>query len=239
MARQQTHRGLAPKDDRLFSERQLPALRVGAADLCWLLDRGYAARSALELVGNRHNLTSRQRNGVARYACSQADVLRREQSRVEPAELRGKELWLDGFNVLTLLESALAGGIVILGRDGCCRDVAGIHRRYRKMSETISALRMVGETAAAWGVTCCRWWLDKPVSNSGRLRTLILDTAAMAGWKMEAELTFSPDHVLSHSDQVIATSDGIVLDRCQRWVNLVRLIITERISQARLLDFSA
>ena len=36
------------------------------------------------------------------------------------------------------------------------------------------------------------------------------------------ELTFSPDHVLSHTDEIIATSDGIVLDRCQRWVNLAR-----------------
>jgi hypothetical protein len=239
VARQQTHRGLAPKDERLFGDRQLPGLRSAAADLCWLLDRGYAVRSALELVGNRHNLTSRQRNGVARYACSQEDAQRRERLRVEPAQLQGRELWLDGFNVLTMLESALAGGIVILGRDGCCRDVAGIHRRYRKMSETVSALRMVGETAAAWGVTCCRWWLDKPVSNSGRLKTLILGTAAAGGWKMEAELTFSPDHVLSHTDQVIATSDGIVLDRCQRWVNLVRLVMSERIPQARVLDLSA
>jgi hypothetical protein len=239
VARQQTHRGLAPKDDRLFSGRQLPALRAAAGDLCWLLDRGYAARSALELVGNRHNLTSRQRNGVARYACSQEDAQHRRQLRVEPAQLQGQELWLDGFNVLTMLESALAGGIVILGRDGCCRDVAGIHRRYRKMSETVSALRMVGETATAWGVTCCRWWLDKPVSNSGRLKKLILETAAAAGWKMEAELSFSPDHVLSHTDQVIATSDGIVLDRCQHWVNLVRLVIAERIPQARLLDLSS
>jgi hypothetical protein len=239
VARQQVHRGLAPKDDRFFSGRQLPRLRSAAADLCWLLDRGYAVRSALELVGNRHNLTSRQRNGVARYTCSQEDVQRREQRRVEPAQVQGQELWLDGFNVLTMLESALAGGIVILGRDGCCRDIAGIHRRYRKMTETVSALRMVGETAAVWGVTCCRWWLDKPVSNSGRLKTLILETAAGAGWNMEAELTFSPDHVLSHTEQVIATSDGIVIDRCQRWVNLVRLVIAERIPQARLLDLSS
>jgi hypothetical protein len=238
MSRHQTHRGLAPQDERLFADPQLPALRAAAGDLCWLLDRGYAPRSALELVGNRHNLTSRQRNGVARYACSWEDVQRRQQCRVEPAQLQGRELWLDGFNVLTVLESALAGGIVVLGRDGCCRDVAGIHRRYRKMNETVLAVRMVGEIATAWGVICCRWWLDKPVSNSGRLKTLILETAASAGWTMEAELTFSPDHILSHTDQVIATSDGIVLDRCQRWVNLARLLITERIPQARWLDLS-
>ena len=238
MARHQTHRGLAPQDERLFADRQLPALRAAAADLCWLLDRGYASRSAVELVGNRHNLTSRQRNAVARYACADEDAQRRRRLRVEPAQLAGHELWLDGYNVLTVLESGLAGGIVLLCRDGCCRDIAGIHRCYRKVTETFPVLRMVGEAAAAWGVSCCRWWLDKPVSNSGRLKAAILEAAAEAGWKMEVELTFSPDHVLSHTGEIIATSDGIVLDRCQRWVNLARLLITERITQARLLDLS-
>lgn len=239
MARHQTHRGPAPQDERLFAARQLPALRTAAADLCWLLDHGYAARSALELVGNRHNLTSRQRMAVSRYACSREDARRREKLCVEPARLQGQELWLDGYNVLTLLESALAGGMVLLGRDGCCRDIAGIHRRYRKVNETIPALRLAGETASALGVSVCRWWLDQPVSNSGRLKTLIRETARNSGWKMEAELTFSPDHVLSHTDQIIATSDGVVLDHCRHWINLARLIIAQRIPQARLLDLSS
>jgi hypothetical protein len=55
---------------------------------------------------------------------------------------------------------------------------------------------------------------------------------------MEVELTFSPDHVLSHTGEIIATSDGIVLDHCQRWVNLARLIIADHLPQARLLDLS-
>jgi len=236
MARHQTHRGAAAQDDRLFAARQLPALRAAAFDLCWLLDRGYAVRSANELVGNRHNLTSRQRMAVSRCACSREDADRREQLRIGPAQLRGVELWLDGYNVLTVLESALGGGIVLPSRDGCCRDIAGIHRRYRKVNETGPVLRMVGETVSAWGVTCCRWFLDRPVSNSGRLKTLILETAAEAGWKMDVDLSFSPDHVLSETDQAIATSDGVVLDRCRRWVNLTREIITTRIPNARLVD---
>src|SRR5208283_1637442 len=151
MARHQTNRGLPPQDDRLSAARQLPALRAAAADLCWLLDRGYAPRSAVELVGNRHNLTSRQRMAVSHHACSRENVQHREKLRVEPLSLRNHELWLDGYNVLTILESALAGGIVLLCRDGCCRDIAGIHRRYRKVTETIPVLRMVGEVARTWG----------------------------------------------------------------------------------------
>jgi hypothetical protein len=238
VARHQTHRGQAPQDERLFAARQLPRLWAAAGDLCWLLDRGYALRSAIELVGNRHALTRRQRMALSRYACSHSAAQHRHELRVEPTQLQGQELWLDGFNVLTVLESALAGGIVLLGRDGCCRDIAGIHRRHRKTEETIPVLRLVGEVTAAWGISRCRWWLDQPVSNSGRLKTLICEVAARAGWTMDVELTFSPDHVLSHTDHVIATSDGAVLDRCQRWVNLTRFIITERIPQAWLLDLS-
>lgn len=56
MTRHQTHRGPAPQDERLFAARQIPALRAAVSDLCWLLDDGYAARSAVELVGNRYTL---------------------------------------------------------------------------------------------------------------------------------------------------------------------------------------
>src|SRR5262245_22615097 len=234
----QSHRGPASEDERLFSTRQLPALRAAMHDLCWLLDRSYAPRSALELVGNRYVLTSRQRMAVGRCACSLEDAQQRRRLEVAPDTVRGRELWLDGYNVLTLIESALAGGVVLLSRDGCCRDIAGIHRRYRKVIETAPALRLIGEAVSALGAACCRWWLDKPVSNSGRLKTLILETAAGAGWNMSVELVFSPDRVLRESEHIIATSDGAVLDRCREWVNLARQIISERIPQTRLLDLS-
>jgi len=235
----QTHRGAAPKDERLFAADQIGVMRAAAVDLCWLLDRDYAARSAIELVGNRYNLVNRQRMALSRYACAAEDVQRRSERRVEPADVRGEELWLDGYNILTVLESALAGGAVLPGRDGCFRDIAGIHRRYRKVNETIPALELVGEKIAALGAGLTRWLLDQPVSNSGRLKTLIIETARNAGWNMEVELTFSPDHLLARTNHIIATSDGIVLDRCRRWVNLAGAIISERIPEAKIVDLSA
>jgi hypothetical protein len=234
----QIHRGAASEDHRLFASDRLPTLRAAAADFCWLLDRDYAPRSALELVGNRYSLAARQRMAISRYACSLTEAERRSSRRIELAQTCGRELWLDGYNVLTLIESALSGGVVLLCRDGCCRDIAGIHRRYRKVSETIPALQLVGETLAAAGVTMCRWWLDKPVSNSGRLKTTITEIAAAQSWNMAVELAFSPDHELSHTENPVATSDGIILDRCQSWVNLAREIITRRVPNPNLIDFS-
>ncbi len=106
------------------------------------------------------------------------------------------------------------------------------------MNETAPVLRLIGETATMWGATCCRWWLDQPVSNSGRLKVFITDTAAAAGWNMPVELVFNPDRVLWESTEVIVTSDSVVLDRCRQWANLARAIISERIPETRLVNLS-
>jgi hypothetical protein len=175
---------------------------------------------------------------VARCAATLAAVQARERRRVPPEQLRGLELWVDGFNVLTILESALAGGVILVGRDGCCRDVAGVHRRYRKVLETASALQLLGQTAGELGVVKVHWWLDEPVSNSGRLRSLILDMASQRRWPWEVDLVPNPDRVLSRTEHVVATSDCVILDRCRRWFNLSRWVISNRISGARVVDLS-
>jgi len=236
MPRKQTHRGAGPKDERLFAPNALPRLRTAVSDLCWLLNRGYALRSAVELVGNRYSLVSRQRMAVMRCACSDEAAARRQQREVQPENVKGQELWLDGYNVLTILESTLADGVILIGRDGCCRDVLGVHGRYRKIAETLPALRLIGEVTTEWSVSSVRWCLDKPVSNSGRLKAVLLDVAADAGWDWHVELVFNADRVLMQTDQIVATSDAAILDKCQWWMNLARLVIDRRVSNARVVE---
>jgi hypothetical protein len=137
-----------------------------------------------------------------------------------------------------VLEAALGGGVVLVGRDGCCRDVLGIHGSYHRVQETEPALRLIGEWTHEWGVSGCHWWLDKPVSNSGRLRALILEVAAAYGWNWPVDLVRDPDAVLAASSRVVVTADSAILDRCQRWVNLARAILTRSIPGAKLVDLS-
>jgi hypothetical protein len=119
------HRGAHPEDGKAFADDHLDALRRAAVDYCWLLSRGYADKSALKLVGDRFGLTTRQRLAVMRCSCSDRAVLERRAGQVERSALKGAELWIDGYNLLTTVESALAGGVILVGRDGCYRDLAG------------------------------------------------------------------------------------------------------------------
>jgi hypothetical protein len=233
-----SHRGPDPADERLFSEATLGDLRRATDDLCWLLSHGYAVRSAIELVGNRYSLAARQRLAVARCACSTEAMQGRALRNVGPTAVRGRELWLDGLNVLTGLEVALSGGVILLGRDGCCRDLAGVHGHYREVEETLPALKLVGGFVAESGVTKCHWFLDKPVSNSGRVKVAIEETGAELELDWEAELVYNPDAILSKTEEIVASSDSAILDRCRSWLNVVRHIIDRHLPQARLVDLA-
>lgn len=233
-----THRGPDPRDADAFGLPARSALRAAVADLSWLLGRDYAPVSALKLVGDRWSLTERQRMAVRRSACSDAALARRARHRAAPEALRGQPLVLDGFNVLTTVEAALGGAVILHGRDGCYRDLMGVHGTYRKVEETAPAVHLVGEVMAALGAGPGLWQLDRPVSNSGRLRGLILDVAQARGWDWKVELVFNPDPLLARSPEIVATADSGILDRCERWFCLARVAIETRVSDARVIDLS-
>jgi hypothetical protein len=233
-----SHRGPDPRDAAAFAPSARDALRNAARELSWLLDRGYAPVSALKLVGDRWSLTDRQRMAAHRSACPEGTLARRICRRVEPEELAGERIDIDGFNVLTTVEAALGGAVVLVGRDGCLRDVAGVHGTYRRVEETLPAVVLVGETLAELGAGPTTWHLDRPVSNSGRLRAVILEVANDRGWEWAVSLDMNPDPVLIASSEVVASADGVVLDGCSRWVNLARLVVESRVPAAYVVDLS-
>jgi len=238
------HRGAHPQDAALFGRAAWPALRDATADLSLLLGRGYATPSSTALVGDRYALTKRQRTAVARCAASDETVRARRARELAPDALAldalaERALWIDGYSVLTTVEAALAGGVVLAARDGCYRDVASVHGSWRRVEETRPAIIAIGEVLARWRPASCRFLLDAPVSNSGRLRGLLLEIAAQHGWRFEVDVVPDPDPILCAGEAVVASADSVVLDRCRAWANLARCAVAAAAPSAWLVDLSA
>ncbi len=220
------------------ARRAVPRLRSAVADLAWLLGKGYAPTSSLKLVGDRWNLTERQRMAVRRSACSDADRDRRQAARLPADALADRELWIDGFNVLTTIESHLGGGVVIHCRDGTFRDLAGVHGTYRRVVETTPALERLASHLEDLRVGPVRWLFDRPVSNSGRIRALVLDMARERAAAWTVDLVDSPDPLLKAAAVPIATADSAILDVGPRWFNLARDVVESIGDTARVVDLS-
>lgn len=213
-------RGPQPQDARLFDEQALPRLRGAVRDLAWLLGRGYAMPSSLKLVGDRHDLVARQRDAVSRSVCSDEARQRRLATRVD--DLDGKPLWIDGFNLIITVETALRGGVVMRTRDGTHRDLASVHGTYRRGEETSRALKILADALERHGAGEVRWLFDQPVSNSGRLAGWVRELVARRGVRWTADVVLDPDPLLAAAPNPVATADAEILDACGGWVDLMQ-----------------
>ncbi len=228
------HRGPGPQDIHWFGPDARPALASAVSDLSWLLSRGYAEASSLKLVGDRYRLVERQRIAAYRSACSDEALAGRTSRRVDHRALRGRPLRIDGFNLILTLESALGGGVILGGRDGCFRDLASVHGTYRRVEETQPALELAARLLGEWGAGPCTWLLDAPVSNSGRLAAMI--RAVNPDWS--AEVVQNPDTLLSQPGDLVVSADSLILDRCGEWVNLARALVEAGVPGAFVTDLA-
>lgn len=235
MHRQQ-HRGRHPSDDKLFAPAQWKRLRQAVGDLSWLLSRDYPLDASLKLVGDRYRLTARQRMAVRRCACSDKALVWRTSHRIGADVLRGKTLWVDGLNVLIGIESALSGGLLFLGRDGCLRDLASVHGTWRRVVETRQAIYLLGQTLGELAPAQVHILLDKPVGNSGRLRGFLQKAAEEQGWPWTITLDHNPDRLLVAAAGPVATSDSHILDQVQAWVHLIGHVVQRHVPQATIID---
>jgi hypothetical protein len=247
------HRGAAPRDRELFAPEIVPALRAAVGDLGWLLERGYAEPGARKLVGDRYGLNGRQQEALRRGTCAPSSAASRRGKDVLLAALSGEggsdssgrsgalsgaPVAVDGFNALITVEAALSGGLIVVGADGAWRDLASVHGTWRAVSETPAAITLAGEALARLGAGPVTWLLDRPVSNSGRLRGKLLAVAEERGWDWQVDLPGSADPVVADFDGVSASNDAYVIDRCARWLDLPRAVIQAEAPDAWILDLS-
>lgn len=211
-------------------------LRTAVAELSWLLTRGYGAKAAVKLVGDRYTLTERQRLAVTRAACSDQSLTLRCESCSPIESLSGQGVIIDGFNLIITLEAALSGGLLLLCRDQSMRDLSSVHGSYRAVDETDAALALIGEELESLRVNSVEWILDQPISNSGRLAKRLREIAAARGWSWTVDLFFNPDERVVASRKIAITSDSVILDRATRWANFKRHVIEKCLPDSWIVD---
>ena len=228
-------RGPHHADRALFGVAAIPTLRDAVFDLGWLLGRGYVDPSATKLVGDRHRLRQRQRVAVSRSAAGAEVLAARIARRRAPGSLSGRALAIDAFNVLIGMETTLGGGVLLRGLDGALRDLSSVHGSYRRVDATAAALDALVSTLVSWSPASVTWFVDRPVSNSGRLAAWIRDRAP-EGVTWRVELPHDADRSVIDADAVACSADARVLDLAGGWADLVGETVAEHAPHAWIVD---
>lgn len=212
-------RGYDTKDAKLFSPAEAIKLNECMTDAVFLVNRGYPIDSAIRFAANHYRCPSRQILMLTRAICSDKSLKIKKNKEVNSENLKGKTLYIDGFNIIITLEILFAGGTLFIGRDGCVRDIAGMRGSYHLIEETNKAIELIAQTANELGVGKIIFYLDSPISNSGRLRGLIFENINLFSCPVEVELMFNPD-VQLYNKAIVVSADGVVLENCNVWFNL-------------------
>ncbi|MCH7664466.1 MAG: DUF5616 domain-containing protein, partial [Acidobacteria bacterium] len=136
------------------------------------------------------------------------------------------------------LETAFSGGILLLARDGVLRDLAALSAHYRRLAVTRPAVELLVRALAESKVARVECLLDRPISNSARLKKVIEEIAAAAGATWDVRLSARTDRDLKISPHVVASADSAVIDACDRWVNLARWLVETHLPEAWMVDLS-
>ena len=212
-------RGYVPDDARNFSAAGIDTMRKASRHIVFLINEGYDLKQATTFVGNHFLLSERQRLAVMRSLATNEQLKNRERKRRALSELSGENVWIDGFNTIITLEVLLSDSILFTCMDGAIRDLAALRGTYRIIAETESAVRMLFDVLTEMKIRSATILLDEPVSNSGRLKTLIADIGEGYPFDLDVQIQKDVDRTLYNKENVI-TSDSIILDHCSSWINL-------------------
>ena len=230
-------RGKEGSDDRLFGDPNMQSkMREAIKDISYLLSRGFSEKSSVALVGSRYKLNNRQQRAVQGMSEAAHKLEKRAATCLLPNQLTEKEVYLDGFNVLIMLESALSGAYLFKGLDGCYRDLSSVHGTYKKVKQTPEAIQLIANFLQENKVKKATWIFDKPVSNSGRLKTMLREFTEEHNYHWEIILENNPDKYIAESGHIAISSDAWILDNSKAWCNMIRHIVDEHVPQKNVLE---
>ena len=187
------------------------------------------------MVGNRYQLTSDERHLLHRGVFSDRDAGLRQKKKIPLEKIRGKDLVIDGYNVLITIEAALSGRPLVLGNDGFIRDISGVSGNFRKTEKTETALQLVSNLLKRIKPRQTLFLFDSPISMSGELAQEVRERLKRENLPGDAMAVRVPEKILIGFPGMIATSDTVIIDQSKRVVDLAGDIMRRRIKLGSLI----
>lgn len=168
---------------------------------------------------------------MARLVFSDSVSDSRKSKIVDLKDIGGNTLILDGYNIIITVESILKDKPIILADDGFLRDFQAIFGKYKFNKHSPQALTLIFKHISNYKPKYVKFYLDRPVSFSGRLAKEIEEMMENYGLNGEVILSNNVDYDFVQECNkdicIAATSDGIIIDNVEKVVDIPHLILKQ------------
>lgn len=196
-------------------------------DLYLLLNRGYPKPYALRFVGDHYGLRNEERYTLSRTVFPKEYILETKRKKTSLKEIKGKEIFVDGYNAIITTESVLMGEAFV-SMDGLLRDTRNVSKKHRITKETLKSIDLILDLLEKYQPSYAQFYLDKMMSKSGKLSEIIREGMEDRGMKGDSETILGVDHVLKNKDGVIATNDSAIILEVKKFIDLPSKIKASR-----------
>ena len=233
-------RGYLPEYETTFRDKGIKALSEAVIDALFLINRGHTLKRAAYFAMEHYQLTDHQRIALTRGIATDEEIRRRAQNQIQKEELRGKTVFLDGFNAIILMESLVSASPIFRCMDWAIRDLANLKGSYHIIDKTEPAICLILQALDRLMVQKAIIHIDSPVSNSRNLKVLIQTLAESYHVEIEVHLIDACDKSFYNQECVIS-GDGIVIDHAKSWIPLYLWIVEDYQMEhdVWLIDFNA
>lgn len=203
------------------------AFDLAKNDLYLLLNRGYPKTYSLRFVSDHYGLEDEQRHILSRTVFSKSYIEDVKRKKTNLKEIKGENLFIDGYNVIITTESVLMGKAFV-SMDQLLRDTRNVSRKHRITKDTLKSIDLILDLIKRYPPCKTQFYLDKMMSKSGKLSEILRKGLEERNLNGDSETVLSVDHILKNKEGVIATNDSAIISQVKRFIDLPSKIKTSR-----------
>ncbi len=180
-------------------------------------------KRAVDVIGEDYGLSKEERIALSKVIRDPVESLLNAFKLCPIGCVTGRDLGVDGFNVLITIEAAVSGEPVFLSTDGFIRDLSMRYSKYRPSKYFHKAVILLKELLLKLDPAETVIYLDSPIPKSGEIANelrLLLDDVA------RVEVVKEVDRMVSHHE-VSASSDVVVIKKSKCVVDIPAAVIRE------------
>ncbi|WP_456416917.1 DUF434 domain-containing protein [Methanocaldococcus sp.] len=178
-------------------------------DFRYLINRGYKKDVALNFVANHYKLSKEDRLRIIRTTHTDEEIKITKSKLKRLSDIKGKTLYIDGFNVLIGLEALIKGNKVVLCDDNIYRDFEKVYGKYKINEYSVKAISLLLKILKEYDIKPIIY-LDAQVSKSGMLAKNIREKMKDYNIVGEVHCVKNCDYNLKNKE-IVATSDSIII----------------------------
>ena len=186
--------------------------RNAVKDYYYLINRNYPERGSLKLIGDRYRLDRDQRTILYRGISDQTKADNRCARLVN--NIKGKNIIIDGYNVLFTLLNYRLGRILFISYDNILRDAGSLHGKLRGEKLFLECTEQLIKNLLKISPEYVQIYIDSPVSHSAKHCRMLNSLMKDRNLPGNCEVVRSADFLLKNSDEgILATSDSVIIDK--------------------------